>query len=406
MGSAARSPSDEVAASLPGSLTDDIPPATSQGSYELHALDSNRRSYSLSSSHTNDEPHEHEVENSAHLASSPNEDMSRAPLLVRSSPAQGTGSYGGVPVLSVPTSPTGSDDCDHVTAQGSTSSKGKGKGSLRRVTSEQCGRCAREHAMDSANRSRHDSTQSAPIHTASRTRRRTARSTIVEDSLEEESLEPRFNSTSVLPIPAGAPGVFQSVHSSSSSLLAGLEEEEETSESEDYPERKQNGQPSDNSPYAQVRASVAATDDITLSINTPRMWALSILFAVLGSSTNLFFSLRYPSVSITPIIALLLVHPLGLLWDQVLKRSDDPDETFVNGTIVPDGEGTSSANGRRASYPYDQGMRAKRSWKQRIRLWLAQGRWNEKEHCCVYISSNVSFGFAFATDVSSIRYLI
>jgi OPT family small oligopeptide transporter len=34
-----------------------------------------------------------------------------------------------------------------------------------------------------------------------------------------------------------------------------------------------------------------------------------------------------------------------------------------------------------------------------LRLWLAQGRWNEKEHSCVYISSNVSFGFAFATDV-------
>lgn len=35
----------------------------------------------------------------------------------------------------------------------------------------------------------------------------------------------------------------------------------------------------------------------------------------------------------------------------------------------------------------------------RLRLWLAQGRWNGKEHACVYISSNVSFGFAFATDV-------
>jgi RES domain-containing protein len=37
----------------------------------------------------------------------------------------------------------------------------------------------------------------------------------------------------------------------------------------------------------------------------------------------------------------------------------------------------------------------------RVRLWLGQGRWNEKEHACVYISSNVSFGFAFATDVST-----
>ncbi len=39
------------------------------------------------------------------------------------------------------------------------------------------------------------------------------------------------------------------------------------------------------------------------------------------------------------------------------------------------------------------------SLKHMFRLWLAQGKWNEKEHACVYISSNVSFGFAFATDV-------
>jgi hypothetical protein len=35
----------------------------------------------------------------------------------------------------------------------------------------------------------------------------------------------------------------------------------------------------------------------------------------------------------------------------------------------------------------------------RVRVWLGQGEWNEQEHCCVYIASNVSFGFAFATDV-------
>lgn len=40
-------------------------------------------------------------------------------------------------------------------------------------------------------------------------------------------------------------------------------------------------------------------------------------------------------------------------------------------------------------------------WR-RLRRWLGQGKWNPKEHCCVYISSNVSFGFAFATDVSYI----
>ncbi|KAI0599381.1 OPT oligopeptide transporter protein-domain-containing protein [Biscogniauxia sp. FL1348] len=147
--------------------------------------------------------------------------------------------------------------------------------------------------------------------------------------------------------------------------------------------------PPDNSPYPQVRASVSPTDNTTLSINTPRMWILSTLFSILGSSVNLFFSLRYPSVAITPVIALLLVHPLGLLWDYLLKRRDDPREEFVDGVRVesPGASGQSPAPTKR------------RSRAQRLRLWLAQGNWNEKEHSCVYVSSNVSFGFAFATDV-------
>jgi hypothetical protein len=142
--------------------------------------------------------------------------------------------------------------------------------------------------------------------------------------------------------------------------------------------------PPDNSPYPQVRASVSSTDNTTLSINTPRMWFLSTLFSILGSSTNLFFSLRYPSVSITPVIALLLVHPLGLLWDYFLKRQDDPPEEYIEGVRTVDVS---------AAPP------SKRTRLGRLRLWLAQGRWNEKEHSCVYVSSNVSFGFAFATDV-------
>ncbi|KXJ92416.1 OPT oligopeptide transporter protein-domain-containing protein [Microdochium bolleyi] len=114
------------------------------------------------------------------------------------------------------------------------------------------------------------------------------------------------------------------------------------------------------------------------------MWVMSILFSILGSSTNLFFSLRYPSVAITPVIALLLVHPLGLLWDYTLKRSDDPHEEFSEGSRV-----VGPASG------HDSG----RTGAESLRIWLAQGSWNEKEHTCVYVSSNVSFGFAFATDV-------
>ena len=145
--------------------------------------------------------------------------------------------------------------------------------------------------------------------------------------------------------------------------------------------------------YAEVRAAVLASDDISLSINSkqfillwtpwqvtyriswriaPRMWFLSILFSLIGSATNLFFSLRYPSIFITPVIALLLAHPLGLLWDSVFRDSGD--------------EGPNALGGK---------------WKK-VSRWLGQGKWNRKEHCCVYISSNVSFGFAFATDVSLI----
>lgn len=144
----------------------------------------------------------------------------------------------------------------------------------------------------------------------------------------------------------------------------------------------------ENSPHEAVRASVPPTDDTTLSINTPRMWTLSVLFSILGSSTNLFFSLRYPSVAITPVIALLLVHPLGLLWDYFLKRPYDVDEQFIEGIRTPSLNDTDD--------PMTRPRKTKlNSW----RIWLSQGRWNEKEHTCVYVSSNVAFGFAFATDV-------
>ena len=178
------------------------------------------------------------------------------------------------------------------------------------------------------------------------------------------------------------------------------DEEEEGEEADDiaslldFSDADDEDNPPDNSPYAQVRASVAPTDNTSLSINTPRMWALSIMFSFLGSSTNLFFSLRYPSVAITPVIALLLVHPLGLLWDFFFKRGDDPPEEFLDGVRRKH----PSAGPRVAEHPHIL------PWEQRgrldrVRLWLAQGRWNEKEHSCVYVSSNVSFGFAFATDV-------
>jgi len=240
-------------------------------------------------------------------------------------------------------------------------------------------------------RSDRGSARSSPILTNSASRRRlrdeSGSSTTLNDGpggQEASHFEARFNASALDPAIAGVSAVLESTKSSSSSTSINIDDDEdeldELSDGDDLHDQK--GNPSDNSPYAQVRASVAATDNLTLSIDTPRMWILSLIFAIAGSSTNLFFSLRYPSVSLTPIIALLLVHPLGLFWDQVLKRPDDPEETFVDGC--------------RATL----NLPPNTSWARRFRLYLAKGRWNEKEHCCVYVSSNVSFGFAFATDVS------
>lgn len=212
---------------------------------------------------------------------------------------------------------------------------------------------------------------------ASNNRRRSE----VDGIVTEDSFEARFKGA--IPIPTTVQGTFNDTFPGSPDLDEAVVDEPSTTDDEDPP---------DNSPYPEVRASVSAVDNTTLSINTPRMWTLSMLFAVLGSSTNLFFSLRYPSVSITPVIALLLVHPLGLLWDQLFKRRNDPDEEFVDGIR----SGTPSIN---TDTNYEPIPKPADGTLRRFRLWLSQGRWNEKEHSCVYISSNVSFGFAFATDV-------
>ncbi|KAJ4382102.1 hypothetical protein N0V86_002431 [Didymella sp. IMI 355093] len=340
-------------------------------SYELHDF---RQKIKNITTATSDDERDLSAQRTENISPSRKRRMSRAPLLVRSSPAQGTGSYGGLPILSL--SPDQSDD-DHVISAARHGKK-KAKSRLSNAVS------------NTSLRSNHGSARSSPILTSSASRRRlrdeSGCSTALNEELggQEVQFEARFNASAIDPSVAGASPVLGSTKSSVSSTNIDIDDDDDDEEDDDVSDgdlHDQKGNPSDNSPYAQVRASVAATDNISLSIDTPRMWVLSMLFAIAGSSTNLFFSLRYPSVSLTPIIALLLVHPLGLFWDQALKRPDDPGETFVDGC--------------RAS----MALPPNTPWTRRFRLYLAKGRWNEKEHCCVYVSSNVSFGFAFATDV-------
>ncbi|KAH7088482.1 OPT oligopeptide transporter protein-domain-containing protein [Paraphoma chrysanthemicola] len=376
-GDAGRLPSSLASSVGPVGDTRYSAPSSSAGSaYELHVLPEKAKN-NIATSETGPDD-EHRVLPHSRRNSQQEPEMSRVPLLVRSSPAQGTGSYGGVPILSV--SPDDSDE-HHVTKV-STRGKRKGKSKLATSVTAQT-----PWLPEDSNGVPSQRDTSRRFSTSSRRRRRDesgSSKTLADefDGQEGFQFEGRFNASGLDPSTAGAPPHFDSSQTSASSTH--LEDDEEDSESDDLHDTK--GSPSDDSPYAQVRASVAATDNTSLSIDTPRMWFLSIIFAIAGSSTNLFFSLRYPSVSLTPIIALLLVHPLGLLWDQILKRPDDPEETFLDGCL------------QKTAYS-SHTSQYKTSWKRQLRLWLAQGQWNEKEHCCVYVSSNVSFGFAFATDV-------
>ncbi|KAI1107756.1 OPT-domain-containing protein [Jackrogersella minutella] len=285
--------------------------------------------------------------------------MSKAPLLIRSSPGFGTGSYGTAPV-------------NPETTESDSGSDGPAPPSRRMSTESYNSR--RRHSADAGRSTAYRTS------TSSLSRRRKSQSEEIGGSTVAGGLEGRFSISE---------GTL------TNDLAPDVKSDDSAVDDEDGSDNANEGldpDPPDNSPYAQVRASVSPTDNTSLSINTPRMWALSSLFSILGSSTNLFFSLRYPSVSITPVIALLLVHPLGLLWDFLLKRPDDPPEEFEEGLRIersasPCGDGHAPA------------LLKERSRLGRLRLWLAQGSWNEKEHSCVYVSSNVSFGFAFATDV-------
>ena len=54
----------------------------------------------------------------------------------------------------------------------------------------------------------------------------------------------------------------------------------------------------DDSPYPEVRAAVANTDDIDMPVSTFRAWFIGIIWAILIPGLNQFFFFRLPSVSV------------------------------------------------------------------------------------------------------------
>lgn len=117
----------------------------------------------------------------------------------------------------------------------------------------------------------------------------------------------------------------------------------------------------DESPYPEVRAAVSSVDDPTMPVNTFRMWFLGLCYTVLISGLNQFFSMRYPSVIITGIVAQLTALPLGKGLERVL-----PTTRF-----------------RTLGY----------TWS------LNPGPFNIKEHVVITVMANLVVNGAYATDI-------
>lgn len=60
----------------------------------------------------------------------------------------------------------------------------------------------------------------------------------------------------------------------------------------------------EDSPYAEVRASVSNVDDPEMPVATFRMWFLGIGLCAIGSGMNMFFNFRYPAPYVAPLILL------------------------------------------------------------------------------------------------------
>ncbi|KAG6814032.1 hypothetical protein H0H92_003882 [Tricholoma furcatifolium] len=117
----------------------------------------------------------------------------------------------------------------------------------------------------------------------------------------------------------------------------------------------------DESPYPEVRAAVASVDDPSMPVNTFRMWFLGLFFTIAVSFTNQLFSLRYPSVFITGVVAQLLSLPMGKFLAYALPKTRFNTFGFV--------------------------------WS------FNPGPFSIKEHVCITVMANVVVSGAYATDV-------
>ncbi len=131
-----------------------------------------------------------------------------------------------------------------------------------------------------------------------------------------------------------------------------------------------------NSPYAEVRAVVSNTDDVTLPCSTLRAWVIGMTFSVLLAFVNQLFSIRQPNILVTSNVAQLLSYPLGKLWERTV-----PDWGFM----LPAALFGKSLSGTRLS--------------------LNPGPFNKKEHMLITIMANVAYNTPYTDNIIWTQYL-
>ncbi|KAH7906357.1 OPT oligopeptide transporter protein-domain-containing protein [Hygrophoropsis aurantiaca] len=75
-----------------------------------------------------------------------------------------------------------------------------------------------------------------------------------------------------------------------------------------------------DSPYPEVRAAVANTDDPLMPVNTIRAWTIGMLLAIIIPGLNQFFYLRYPAPVMSATVGQLISFPLGRAWARFIPE--------------------------------------------------------------------------------------
>ncbi|KAL1665532.1 OPT oligopeptide transporter protein-domain-containing protein [Schizophyllum commune] len=168
----------------------------------------------------------------------------------------------------------------------------------------------------------------------------------------------------------------------------------------------------DESPYPEVRASVASTDIPTMPVNTFRMWFLGLLATIVVAGLNQLYEMRYPNLYITGIVVQLLTLPLGKALQYIL-----PTYIFVIpypwigltwGASREDGvDGTDEKAPGVDDYPAGKKFGVKKylsvprlacgvsNW----RFTLNPGPFTIKEHVCITVMANIVSSGVYANDV-------